>query len=80
LSLKASFICGWDAITEDVSTSRTPIELNKEIQMKKLMTVLLGLSLVIGTATVTFAQDTKTDKKTEKKAKKGKSKKTEEKK
>jgi hypothetical protein len=73
-------MCGWDAITEDVSTSRTPIESNKEIQMKKLMTVLLGLSLVIGTATVTFAQDTSKDKKTEKKAKKGKSKKTEEKK
>jgi hypothetical protein len=48
--------------------------------MKKLMTVLLGLSLVIGTATVTFAQDKKDDKKTEKKAKKSKSKKTEEKK
>jgi uncharacterized protein YqhQ len=48
--------------------------------MKKLMTVLLGLSLVIGTATVTFAQDKKEDKKTEKKAKKSKAKKTEEKK
>ncbi len=38
--------------------------------MKKLMTVLLGLSLVIGTATVTFAQEKKEEKKTEKKSKK----------
>lgn len=43
--------------------------------MKKLMTVLLGLSFVIGTATVTFAQEkkdegTKTEKKSKKKSKK----------
>lgn len=37
--------------------------------MKKLMTVLLGLSFLVGTATVTFAQDQKTDTKTEKKKK-----------
>jgi len=45
--------------------------------MKKLMTLMLGLSLVIGTTSL-FAQD-KTDdtKKTEKKGKKGKKKKTE---
>ena len=40
--------------------------------MKKLMTLMLGLSLVIGT-TALFGQDTKDDtKKTEKKGKKGK--------
>ena len=38
--------------------------------MKKLMTVLLGLAFVAGTATMTFAQDKKDDKKTEKKSKK----------
>lgn len=39
--------------------------------MKKLMTIMLGLSLLVG-ATVAFAEDTKTDKKeTKKKAKKG---------
>lgn len=37
--------------------------------MKKLMTVLLGLSLVLGTASVTFAQQD-TTKKTGKKGKK----------
>ncbi len=46
--------------------------------MKKLMTVLLGLSFLVGTATVTFAQDQKTDTKTEKK-KKSKKKKSEKK-
>ncbi len=35
--------------------------------MKKLMTLMLGMSLVIGTATVTFAQEKKEDKKEEKK-------------
>jgi hypothetical protein len=43
--------------------------------MKKLMTLMLGLSLVIGT-TALFGQDTKDEKKTEKKGKKGKKKKT----
>ena len=40
--------------------------------MKKLMTVLLGLSFLVGTATVTFAQskDTKTEKKKKSKKKK----------
>jgi len=38
--------------------------------MKKLMSVLLGLSLVLGTASVTFAQQD-TTKKTGKKGKKG---------
>jgi hypothetical protein len=42
--------------------------------MKKLMSVLLGLSLMVGTAAVSFAQDKKEEKKTEKK-KKGKKKK-----
>jgi hypothetical protein len=46
--------------------------------MKKLMSILLGLSLTIGLATVAFAQETKEgEKKTEKK-KKGKKKKAEE--
>lgn len=43
--------------------------------MKKFMSIMLGLSLILGAATVTFAQDDKkmTDKKsTEKKAKKKK--------
>ncbi len=43
--------------------------------MKKLMTVLLGLSFLVGTATVTFAQE-KTDS-TTKKQKKSKKKKSE---
>lgn len=30
--------------------------------MKKLMTLMLGLALVAGTVTVTFAQDTKSEK------------------
>jgi hypothetical protein len=44
--------------------------------MKKLMTALLGLSLMTGTAAVVFGQGTKTDETTKttktKKAKKGK--------
>jgi hypothetical protein len=35
--------------------------------MKKFMTIMLGLSLVIGSATVAFGQDKKEDKKTDKK-------------
>jgi hypothetical protein len=41
--------------------------------MKKLMTLMLGLSLVLGTVAVTFAQDTtKSDTTKTKKAKKAK--------
>jgi hypothetical protein len=42
--------------------------------MKKLMTVMLGLSFLMGTVSL-FAQDKPADSKTEKKAKKGKKKK-----
>ena len=35
--------------------------------MKKLMSVLLGMTLVLGAATVTFAQEKKEEKKAEKK-------------
>ena len=50
--------------------------------MKKLMVAMLGLSLLSGIATVSFAQDApkKEDTKKEKKAKKSKSKKKAEKK
>ena len=44
--------------------------------MKKFMSIMLGLSLVIGAATVTFAAD---DKSTDKKEKKNKKKKTDKK-
>jgi hypothetical protein len=44
--------------------------------MKKFTTLMLGLSLVLGTASL-FAQDTKEPAKTEKKKKKGGKKKTE---
>jgi hypothetical protein len=45
--------------------------------MKKLMSMMLGLSLVLGCASFAFAQDAKdTTKKTEKKAKSKKAKKT----
>jgi hypothetical protein len=44
-------------------------------KMKKLMTVMLGLSLLTGLATVSFAQDDKKMEKKEKKGKKGKKKK-----
>lgn len=40
--------------------------------MKKFMSVLLGLSLVIGAATVSFAGDDKKEEKKEKKKKKKK--------
>jgi hypothetical protein len=43
--------------------------------MKKLMTLMLGLSLAFGSVAVSFAQNTPT-KKTGKKAKKGKKKNT----
>ena len=46
--------------------------------MKKFMTIMLGMSLLIGAATVSFAQEG--EKKTEKKGKKGKKKTGEEKK
>ncbi len=40
--------------------------------MKKIMSIMLGLSLVLGAATVAFGQDkTDTTKKTKKKKKKG---------
>ena len=39
--------------------------------MKKLMSVLLGLSLMLGIASVSFAQETKTEDKKESKKKKG---------
>lgn len=42
--------------------------------MKKIMSLMLGLSLILGTATV-FAQDKPADSKTEKKSKKKSSKK-----
>lgn len=42
--------------------------------MKKFMSIMLGLTLFVGAATVTFAQDTKKDDSTAKK--KGKKKKT----
>ena len=42
--------------------------------MKKLMTLMLGLSFLMGTVSL-FAQDKPADTKTEKKAKKGKKKK-----
>lgn len=48
--------------------------------MKKLMSVLLGLSLVLGAATVSFAAEEKKEEKKEAKKKGKKSKKTEEKK
>ncbi len=38
--------------------------------MKKLMTLMLGLSLALGCVAITFAQDTTTTTKKEKKAKK----------
>ena len=47
--------------------------------MKKFMTIMLGMSLLIGAATVSFAQQ-EGEKKTEKKGKKGKKKGGEEKK
>ena len=39
--------------------------------MKKLMTLMLGMSLVLGTAAVTFAQEKKDDTKKEGTKKKG---------
>jgi hypothetical protein len=47
--------------------------------MKKLMTALLGLSLLTGLATVSFAQDKKDDTKKEHKKKKAKKAKKDEK-
>ena len=42
--------------------------------MKKLMTLMLGLSLAFGSVAVTFAQDKKDDTKKDTKKKKGKKK------
>ena len=44
--------------------------------MKKFMTIMLGLSFVLGTAAVAFGDDAKDTTKKEKKAKKAKAKKT----
>ncbi|MBS1872255.1 MAG: hypothetical protein JSU00_03505 [Acidobacteria bacterium] len=44
--------------------------------MKKFMTMMLGLSLVLGAASVAFGEDAKDTTKKEKKAKKAKAKKT----
>ena len=44
--------------------------------MKKLMTLMLGLSLAIGSVAVAFSQDTTTTKKSSKTPKKAKKKKT----
>jgi hypothetical protein len=55
-----------------VSASRVSILLRRITPMKKIMSVMLGLSLVLGAATVAFGQDktdtTKTKKKKKKKA------------
>ena len=62
-----------DIIGPDEKQSSQPKE--KETHMKKLMTLMLGLSLVFGTVAVVFAQETtKTAEKTMKK--KGKKKTT----
>ena len=56
----------------DVPASRVSIFLRRVNPMKKIMSVMLGLSLVLGAASVAFGQD-KTDtttKKTKKKKKK----------
>jgi hypothetical protein len=56
----------------EVSASRVSILLRRITPMKKIMSVMLGLSLVLGAATVAFGQDktdtTKTKKKKKKKA------------
>lgn len=53
-----------------------PSEIDEgEPQVKKLMSILLGLSLVIGTASVAFSADPPAEQKTEKKKKSKKSKK-----
>ncbi|MDX2152547.1 MAG: hypothetical protein SFV54_17540 [Bryobacteraceae bacterium] len=61
---------GWNAV-EDASNVKPCITKERYIQMKKLMTVLLGLSLLTGVATVTFAQEEKKAEETPKKKKKG---------
>jgi hypothetical protein len=45
--------------------------------MKKIMSLMLGMSLVLGAASFAYAQDKKTDEKTKKKGKKGGKKTTE---
>jgi hypothetical protein len=54
-----------------------PFGKSKEIshQMKKFMSIMLALGLVIGTASITLAQDTKDDTKKADKKKKGSKKK-----
>lgn len=52
---------------------RPPLLLEENRQMKKLMSVMLGLSLITGAAAVAFGQDTpQTNKKNTKKKKKKK--------
>jgi hypothetical protein len=51
----------------------------EKAKMKKLMTAILGLSLLTGLATVSFAQDKKDDTKKEHKKKKAKKAKKDEK-
>jgi len=48
-------------------TPKRPGKTRRFLQMKKLMTMMLGLSLALGCVAVSFAQDTTTTKKSSKK-------------
>jgi hypothetical protein len=60
-----------------VATAKAVHIFKEPHRMKKFMSIMLGLTLVVGAATVVSAQDKKEDKKEDGKKKKGKKKKTE---
>ena len=67
-----TFMCGCDHVLEDGVKSSTYIQ-GEKTQMKKLMSLMLGMSLVLGAASYAFGQDKMDDKsKTTKKKKGGK--------
>jgi uncharacterized metal-binding protein len=69
---------GCDDVNEDganvVNTTR-----RKTLKMKKIMSLMIGMSLVIGAATLAFADDTKKDTKKSDDTKKKKKKKSDDK-
>jgi hypothetical protein len=65
-------MCGCDYVLGDGGKSSTDIQ-GEKTQMKKIMSLMLGMSLVLGAASYAFAQDKTDDKsKTAKKKKGGK--------
>ena len=61
---------GHEMINSEDDSRRQNLYRRKAHIMKKLMSIMLGLSLILGSAAITFAQDPAPEKKEKKKKKK----------